>query len=121
MFDKSPDNSLTFAGAYIPTCQSPQDICKESDFDFVNAFKGNFGKVTFTELALSARKELGFNNIGDLYNYKSKKNPTPGSIWCSCDMSDGGLSLFTRARASFIEAYDTWTESLDSKSTKKYE
>tara|TARA_B110000285_G_scaffold164528_1_gene183749 strand:- start:320 stop:481 length:162 start_codon:yes stop_codon:yes gene_type:complete len=36
-------------------------------------------------------------------------------------MSDGGLKLFTRARASFIEAYDTWTESLDSKSTQKYE
>ena len=72
-------------------------------------------------MALSARRELGFNKIGDLYNYDKKKNPTLGGIWCSCDMNDGGLKLFTTARANFIDAYDTWTESLDKKDTKKYE
>jgi hypothetical protein len=35
-------------------------------------------------------------------------------------MNDGGSKMFNRSRLMFIDAYDTWSEALDDKSTKKY-
>ena len=77
-------------------------------------------------MALSAREQLGLISLNDLYDYTNRTtnatstNPTVGSIWCSCEMNDGGSKMFNRSRLMFIDAYDTWSEALDDKSTKKY-